>query len=85
MSSAMLSAAQEADIDDLQIRSAHNLDRVGLLDIYVCWISGRDSTSPPQLRIDTNSFKAYAKPGRCCYSRSGLPLEANYDARTQGK
>ncbi len=64
------------------IRSAWNREVIATDDRpiwWVCWMSGRDSTTPPDFEISSaaNEFKAYANPGRCRYS-DGNECADNY-------
>lgn len=82
MSDAWVNRAVEINKTGIDIRTAHHIDRLGVRDQWVCWMSGRDSTKPPDLHINTETLKSYARPGRCRYSRSLEPVPDNYHVIT---
>jgi hypothetical protein len=79
----LLSTDTLAEIEQLNhpIRTAHNADPADGAHPWVGWMSGRDSTRPPDFHIDQQPpYHATARPGRCIWSRSHAPLSANYRA-----
>lgn len=59
------------------IRTAHSAECTGVLDRWIGWMSGPQSTLPPGLRIDPKTLKATARAGRCRFA-SGGPLPEGY-------
>lgn len=70
----------------VSIRTALHKSQIGIHDRYVAWMSGRDSTFPPDITIaKAPSHYCGANPGRCCYSKTKREVEVGYNAVTQGQ
>lgn len=70
---------EQIEAEQWNIRTAHNADAIGTRSApYVGWFSGSLSTSPPDLRIDTETMRASARAGRCHWSKSLRTLPASY-------